>query len=191
MPAKVLVITLVLLLLIVLVEVFVRSLNTTTYGFILDIANWGANLTTMIAVIVFAIEARNSAKSNHLEGATRLFERFDNEEAREGRKAIYLAFSESRKLTGLELAAAERTRTNFNEIGVMVREGLFPKNIALRMYSDVAIKCWTVLEDQIKEGRKLRNCPSWMQDFEWFYLESKKYRQKNFPNDKSHLYGNE
>jgi hypothetical protein len=180
--------TLLAIVLVVLAENFIQGFNIGSYNLIFDIATWGANLTTIIAVVVFAIEARNSAKSNHLEGATRLFEKFDNEEARNGRKAIYLAFAESRKLTDDELVEAEKTRVNFNEIGIMVREGLFPKKIALRMYSDVAIKCWIALEKQIQNERKMRNCNSWMEDFEWFYRESKRYRNKSYPNDRSHLY---
>jgi hypothetical protein len=154
----------------------------------LDVVTWSANIATIVAVVVFALETRNSTRSNHLEGATRLFDIIDSDEARKGRRAIYSAYFEKRKLNEAELQAAKRIRVELNEVGIMVREGLFPKKIALRMYSDVAIKCWTALEKYIHEQRCLRNCESWMEDFEWFYLESKRFRDKYYPEDRSHLY---
>jgi hypothetical protein len=95
---------------------------------------------------------------------------------------------DKRELRNEELEYAEKIRADLNRVGIMVREGLFPKKIAFRMYSYIAIYCWTALENHIKEQRKLRQQPSWVEDFEWFYNESKLYRKEKYPEEDSRLF---
>jgi hypothetical protein len=131
---------------------------------------------------------RDSTRSRHLEGAMRLFDMFDTPEAREGRRAIYTAFIRKRELGKNEIDYAEKIRADFNAVGIMVKEGLFPKEIALRTYSGVVVHCWEALEKHIKNQRKLRGAPSFMGEFEWFYNESKRYRKKKYPEEKLQLF---
>jgi hypothetical protein len=59
---------------------------------------------------------------------------------------------------------------------------------AFRLYSPIAIQSWKVLKNSVEEQRKLRNQPSWAKDFEWFYIESTRYRKKNYPDENPDLY---
>lgn len=147
-----------------------------------------ANIATVIALIFLGFEIRSSTKTRHLEGAIRLFDLLDDPIARRGRRAVYSAFCKKRELTTNEIEYAEKIRADFNDIGIMVRLGLFPKKIALKMYSDTTIRCWEALEEHIKKQRKDRGTPSFMEDFEWFYEESKKYRKKNYPQEKRKIF---
>jgi hypothetical protein len=107
--------------------------------------------------------------------------------ARVRRRAIYAAYRSKEGLGQLE-TDAERIVIDLDRVGIMVKEGLFPKKIAFRMYPTVAILCGKALENYVKEQRKLRSQPSWAQAFEWFYVESLKYRKKNYPKENPELY---
>jgi hypothetical protein len=103
--------------------------------------------------------------------------------SRNRRAAIYDAFRKKRDLTEDEKTKAEEIVVDLDRVSIMVKERLFPKKIAFRMYSVVAILCHKALENFIEEQRKSRHQPSWAKDFDWFYDESLKYRRKKFPEE--------
>lgn len=153
--------------------------------------NWAtfvANIATVAALVFLGFEMRNSTRSRHLEGAMRLFDLFDTKEARQARREVYNLHFVKREFNKDELEHVEKIRADLNQVAAMVREGLLPEKIALRMYSAIAINCWEALKEHIEEQRKIRGTPSWMEDFEWFYNKSKRFRKMKYPEEKLRLY---
>jgi len=155
---------------------------------VINWATFAANIATVAALAFLGFEIRNSTRSRHLEGAMRLFDLFDTKEARQARREVYNAYIDKREFNKNELKHVEKIRADLNQVAAMVREGLLPEKIALRMYSAVAINCWEALKEHIEKQRKLRGTPSWMDDFEWFYDESKRFRKMKYPREKLQLF---
>jgi hypothetical protein len=149
----------------------------------LDIGLLAGNIATVLALVFLGLQMRDERKSRDQEGAVRLFELLDTDKAKMGRKAVYLAFEEKRELTKEETEQAERTIAALNQAAMMVREKLFPKKIAFRMFSSMTIHSWIALESYIKKQREMRHSPSWVEDFEWFFKESSEWKKNHYPKE--------
>jgi len=155
---------------------------------IFDVATLFANVATVAALFFLLYEIRQSTKSRYLEGAVHLFEYFNTEESKEARRIIYSAGALKHDIEEEERKSAEQIWAYFNQMGILVKEGLLPRKIALEMYSETTIRCWKALEKNIKEERKKRQVPTYMHYFEWLYNESVQYRGKEFRNERIELY---
>lgn len=142
-----------------------------------------ADIATVAALIFVVFQMRESTKARHMEGAMHFTGRLNTHDARAARRAIYAAHFDNREFGDKEIGYAEEIRANFNSTGIMVREGLFPKKIALRLYSETTIKCWEALRKHIEKQRDARGTRAFMEDFEWLYNESKRYREKKYPEE--------
>jgi hypothetical protein len=156
---------------------------------VFGVASLVANIATVFAMTFLGLQVRNSNRSQNLAGANYLFNLLNNAEAGERRRVIYTAYKRKPDLGELQ-ADALRIVVDLDQVSAMVKEGLFPKKIAFRMYSLVAIQCWKALEkfDFINKQRKKRNQPLWAQDFAWFYDQCIKYRKKKYPDENPDLY---
>lgn len=139
-----------------------------------------AYLATAIALIVLVLDLINDRRSRYLDGAIRLFELLATKETRKDREMIYSAFQEKRPFTSKELESAEQIRADLDQVGVMVKEGLLPKEIALGMFSGMTIQCWRALQEQIKTERELRALNISRQNSNGFILKVRNTEIRNF-----------
>jgi hypothetical protein len=147
------------------------------------IASFVANIATVLVLFFLAYEIRSSNRSQELEGANHLFALLNDAEARKARRLVYDAFKNKIDLARDDDSAAKVT-ADLDQVAIMVRKKLVPKDVAFRTYSRMTIQCWTALENWIDRQRQLRNQHvSWAEDFEWFYNESMKYRKKKYCNE--------
>jgi len=54
----------------------------------------------------------------------------------------------------------------FDKMGVLVKHGLIPKDVAFSIYFDVVIRIWHLVEPFIKQEREKRKSDIWMMYFE-------------------------
>ena len=61
---------------------------------------------------------------------------------------------------------AEAVIRSFDQLGLLVREGVVPLNLVARSYAYPAVRCWYILDGYINECRIQREQPGHMWEFE-------------------------
>lgn len=73
---------------------------------------------------------------------------------------------------------AAMVRADIDELGLLVKNGLIPKDVFLSAYWNTVIISWKALKDNIAEERKRRRYPQYMSFFEELCGEADYYAKK-------------
>lgn len=122
-----------------------------------------------------------TSKQYNLNALLEVFQLLNNESHRMARQAVYKHHRDilDGKSVDQDISQQMATvRSDFDMIGVFVKNDLLSKEVFLNAYWDTTLVCWNALEDNIAEERKMRWNQNYMANFEYLASEAKLYKEK-------------
>jgi hypothetical protein len=122
-------------------------------------------------------------------GLIEIFKLLNGKEQREARAMLFEAYRKYRE-TGDDSIFDDksykeyvnRTISDFNEVGALVKKGLVSTNLFHDVYWNITLRCWNASEVIIHKRRKFRNYDDYMISFETLARDAERYRIKYSPN---------
>lgn len=74
-----------------------------------------------------------------------------------------------------------RTISDFNEVGALVKKGLVSTSLFLDVYWNITLRCWNASRITIQKRRTSRNYDDYMINFETLAIDAEVYRKKYSP----------
>jgi hypothetical protein len=147
-----------------------------------DIAGIAA-IGLVVAIVYFQSRQRKFA------GLMEIFKLLNGKEQREARAMLFEAYRKYREKGDDSIFDNEfykeyvnRTISDFNEVGALVKKGLVSTNLFLDVYWNITLRCWNASEVIIHKRRKSRNYDDYMISFEALAIDAQRYRNKYSPN---------
>lgn len=129
--------------------------------------------------------AQYQKKQHELTGVMEAFKILNNDRHRQAREDVYSAFKQYEDGT-INIFENESVRKNaamvradFDEIGLLVDNGLIPKDVFFKSYLNTVIICWKALKTDIEKQRKDRKYPEYMTYFQKLYEGAEDYANDN------------
>jgi hypothetical protein len=147
-----------------------------------DIAGVAA-IGLVVAIVYFQSRQRRFA------GLIEIFKLLNGKEQREARAMLFEAYRKYEE-TGddsifdyrLYKECVNRTISDFNEVGALVRKGLVSTNLFLDVYWNITLRSWNASRVIIHKRRVIRNYDEYMMHFEMLANDAQRYKDRHFPN---------
>jgi hypothetical protein len=124
-------------------------------------------------------------RQQQLNAILEAFKILNNDEHRQAREEVYSAFAQydkgQKKIFENDRVRkrAAMVRADFDEIGLLVVNGLLPKEMFLDAYWNTIIISWKALRDDIDRERKRRRYPRYMTYFYLLYQEAEDFARRH------------
>ena len=159
------------------------TISQTSPSSILDWLLTFADIVGLVVAVVY-FQSRQSKFSGLIE----LFKLLNGKEQREARAMLFQA-SRKYKETGndsifddeLYKEYVNRTISDFNEVGALVKKGLVSTNLFLDVYWNITLRSWNASRIVILKRRISRNYDEYMINFEMLARNVEKYKNRHFP----------
>ena len=146
-----------------------------------DIAGVAA-IGLVVAVVYF------QSRQRKFSGLIELFKLLNGKEQREARAMLFEAYRKYKE-TGndsifddeLYKEYVNRTISDFNEVGALVKKGLVSTNFFLDVYWNVTLRSWNASRIVILKRRISRSYDEYMINFEMLARNAEKYKNRRFP----------
>lgn len=146
-----------------------------------DIAGVAA-IGLVVAVVYF------QSRQRKFTGLIEIFKLLNGKEQREARAMLFEAYRKY-KVTGNDSIFDDefykeyvnRTISDFNEVGALVKKGLVSTNLFLDVYWNITLRSWNASRIIIQKRRTSRNYYEYMINFEVLASDAEKYKNKRFP----------
>jgi hypothetical protein len=146
-----------------------------------DIAGVAA-IGLVVAVVYFQSRQRKFA------GLIEIFKLLNGKEQREARAMLFEAYRKYKVIGNDSIFDDEfykeyvnRTISDFNEVGALVKKGLVSTNLFLDVYWNITLRSWNASRIIIQKRRTSRNYYEYMINFEVLASDAEKYKNKRFP----------
>ena len=146
-----------------------------------DIAGVAA-IGLVVAVVYFQSRQRKFA------GLIEIFKLLNGKEQREARAMLFEAYRKYKE-TGDDSIfddefykeSVNRTISDFNEVGALVKKGLVSTNLFLDVYWNITLRSWNASRIIIQKRRVSRNYDEYMINFEVLATDAEKFKKRRFP----------
>jgi hypothetical protein len=146
-----------------------------------DIAGVAA-IGLVVAVVYFQSRQRKFA------GLMEIFKLLNGKEQREARAMLFEAYRKYKETGNDSIFDDEfykeyvnRTISDFNEVGALVKKGLVSTNLFLDVYWNITLRSWNASIIIIQKRRTSRNYNEYMINFEVLANDAEKYKNRRFP----------
>jgi len=146
-----------------------------------DIAGVAA-IGLVVAVVYFQSRQRKFA------GLIEIFKLLNGKEQREARAMLFEAYRKYKETGNDSIFDDEfyreyvnRTISDFNEVGALVKKGLVSTNLFLDVYWNITLRSWNASRIIIQKRRTSRNYNEYMKNFEVLANDAEKYKNRRFP----------
>ena len=146
-----------------------------------DIAGVAA-IGLVVAVVYFQSRQRKFA------GLIEIFKLLNGKEQREARAMLFEAYRKYKETSNDSIFDDEfykeyvnRTISDFNEVGALVKAGLVSMNLFLDVYWNITLRSWNASRIIIQKRRISRNYDEYMINFEVLANDAEKYSKRRFP----------
>jgi len=146
-----------------------------------DIAGVAA-IGLVVAVVYFQSRQRKFA------GLMEIFKLLNGKEQREARAMLFEAYRKYKETGNDSIFDDEfykeyvnRTISDFNEVGALVKKGLVSTNLFLDVYWNITLRSWNASRIIIQKRRTSRNYNEYMINFEVLANDAEKYKNRRFP----------
>lgn len=137
-----------------------------------------------LVVVVVYFQSRQRKFSALIE----IFKLLNGREQREARAMLFEAYRKYREAGNDSIFDDEfykeyvnRTISDFNEVGALVKKGLVSTNLFLDVYWNITLRCWNASRIVILKRRISRNYDEYMINFEMLAINAEKYKDRRFP----------
>jgi hypothetical protein len=146
-----------------------------------DIAGVAA-IGLVVAVVHF------QSRQRKFSGLIEIFKLLNGKEQREARAMLFDAYRKYRETGNDSIFDDEfykeyvnRTISDFNEVGALVKKGLVSTNLFLDVYWNITLRSWNASRIVILKRRISRNYGEYMINFEMLARNAEKYKDRRFP----------
>ena len=146
-----------------------------------DIAGVAA-IGLVVAVVYFQSRQRKFA------GLIEIFKLLNGKEQREARAMLFEAYRKYKETGNDSIFDDEfykeyvnRTISDFNEVGALVKAGLVSMNLFVDVYWNITLRSWNASRIIIQKRRISRNYDEYMINFEALANDAEKYSKRRFP----------
>ena len=122
-------------------------------------------------------------------GLIEIFKLLNGKEQREARAMLFEAYRKYKETGNDSIFDDEfhkeyvnRTISDFNEVGALVKKGLVSTNLFLDVYWNITLRSWNASRIIIQKRRASRNYDEYMINFEVLARDAEKYKNRRFPN---------
>jgi hypothetical protein len=136
----------------------------------------------VVAVVYFQSRQRKFA------GLIEIFKLLNGKEQREARAMLFEAYRKYKEIRNDSIFDDEfykeymnRTISDFNEVGALVKAGFVSMNLFLDVYWNITLRSWNASRIIIQKGRISRNYDEYMINFEVLANDAEKYSKRRFP----------
>jgi hypothetical protein len=147
-----------------------------------DIAGVAA-IGLVVAIVYF------QSRQRKFTGLIEIFKLLNGKEQREARAMLFEAYRKYKETGDDSIFETEfyreyvnRTLSDFNEVGALVRKGLVSTNLFLDVYWNITLRSWNASKVIIYKRRTSRNYDDYMINFEVLARDAERYRKKYSPN---------
>jgi hypothetical protein len=146
-----------------------------------DVAGVAA-IGLVVAVVYFQSRQRKFA------GLIEIFKLLNGKEQREARAMLFEAYRKYKETGDDSIFDDEfykeyvnRTISDFNEVGALVKKGLVSTNLFLDVYWNITLRSWNASRIIIQKRRVSRNYDEYMINFEVLATDAEKFKKRRFP----------
>jgi hypothetical protein len=146
-----------------------------------DIAGVAA-IGLVVAVVYFQSRQRKFA------GLIEIFKLLNGKEQREARAMLFEAYRKYKETGDDSIFDDEfykeyvnRTISDFNEVGALVKKGLVSTNLFLDVYWNITLRSWNASRIIIQKRRVSRKYDEYMINFEVLATDAEKFKKRRFP----------
>lgn len=146
-----------------------------------DIAGFAA-IGLVVTMIYF------QSRQRKFTGLIEIFKLLNGKEQREARGMLFEAYRKYKKTNDDSIFEDEhyrehvnRTISDFNEVGALVKKGLVSTSLFLDVYWNITLRCWNASRITIQKRRTSRNYDDYMINFETLAIDAEVYRKKYSP----------
>ena len=136
----------------------------------------------VVAVVYFQSRQRKFA------GLIEIFKLLNGKEQREARAMLFEAYRKYKEIGNDSIFDDEfykeymnRTISDFNEVGALVKAGFVSMNLFLDVYWNITLRSWNASRIIIQKRRISRNYDEYMINFEVLANDAEKYSKRRFP----------
>jgi hypothetical protein len=147
-----------------------------------DIAGVAA-IGLVVAIVYF------QSRQRKFTGLIEIFKLLNGKEQREARAMLFEAYRKYKESgddsifdTEFYRESVNRTLSDFNEVGALVRKGLVSTSLFLDVYWNITLRSWNASKVIIYNRRTSRNYDDYMINFEVLARDAERYRKKYSPN---------
>jgi len=147
-----------------------------------DIAGVAA-IGLVVAIVYF------QSRQRKFTGLIEIFKLLNGKEQREARAMLFEAYRKYKEAGDDSIFDTEfyreyvnRTLSDFNEVGALVRKGLVSTSLFLDVYWNITLRSWNASKVIIYKRRTSRNYDDYMINFEVLARDAERYRKKYSPN---------
>lgn len=147
-----------------------------------DIAGVAA-IGLVVAIVYF------QSRQRKFTGLIEIFKLLNGKEQREARAMLFEAYRKYKETGDASIFETEfyreyvnRTLSDFNEVGALVRKGLVSTSLFLDVYWNITLRSWNASKVIIYKRRTSRNYDDYMINFEMLARDAERYRKKYSPN---------
>ena len=147
-----------------------------------DIAGVAA-IGLVVAIVYF------QSRQRKFTGLMEIFKLLNGKEQREARAMLFEAYRKYKESGDDSIFDTEfyreyvnRTLSDFNEVGALVRKGLVSTSLFLDVYWNITLRSWNASKVIIYKRRTSRNYDDYMINFEMLARDAERYRKKYSPN---------
>jgi len=147
-----------------------------------DIAGVAA-IGLVVAIVYF------QSRQRKFTGLIEIFKLLNGKEQREARAMLFEAYRKYKETGDDSIFDTEfyreyvnRTLSDFNEVGALVRKGLVSTSLFLDVYWNITLRSWNASKVIIYKRRTSRNYDDYMINFEVLARDAERYRKKYSPN---------
>lgn len=155
-------------------------------------ATWVLAIGTIISGgLVAYVTIHIGTKQNKMTSMLQVFELLQDEKHRKARGEVFRIKSlcASKESFPADFKDnAEMVRSDFSQMGALVRNGLVPKDLFMESYAGLTLRVWKALKDNLIEEREKRQQPTLQESFEWLAIEAEKYWNTSHPGEPVDLY---
>lgn len=150
-----------------------------------SILDWLLTFADIVGLVVAVVYFQS--RQRKFSGLIELFKLLGKEQ-REARAMLFEAYRKYKE-TGnnsifddeLYMEYVNRTISDFNEVGALVKKGLVSTNLFLDVYWNITLRSWNASRIVILKRRISRNYDEYMINFEMLARNVEKYKNRRFP----------
>src|SRR5918995_3500325 len=150
-----------------------------------SILDWLLTFADIVGLVVAVVYFQS--RQRKFSGLIELFKLLNGKEQREARAMLFEAYRKYKETGNNSIFDDEpymeyvnRTISDFNEVGALVKKGLVSTNLFLDVYWNITLRSWNASRIVILKRRISRNYDEYMINFKKFARNAEKYKNRRF-----------
>lgn len=144
-----------------------------------EIANIVSAIILLVTAIIMAFQIREMRRATYATTFKAIYDMLQAEDIRNARKIVLnkLADKPFESWTDEEKKVAEKVCSNYDAVGIIMRNGLIPVKFIADSWGYSLRRTWRILSPMVASYRMQRNSKEFWDDYEWLAEQAAKYKK--------------